>query len=226
MDYLSDRKSKGLGYGKKAYADLLGQGYSDPFQDAINRDLQINPETTQFAKSHLQSLANKQALTNQLSTPKRSLGQIVMDARKKNPVNLDPGWSAHRNMTHANAPQSIKDFYTNSFKSRYDDQGLASLGDPWAGPEFQQVGWNTTQKGVVESLKDLDFSAKDAYEKLSNKNKSKGLVFKDYPDPLQPEEFYDKWYGGSFDQLPSNKKGYEVPQDIETQIQNIYKDYI
>jgi len=67
MDYLSDRKSKGLGYGKKAYADLLGQGYSDPFQDAINRDLQINPETTQFSRSHLQSLANKQALTNQLS---------------------------------------------------------------------------------------------------------------------------------------------------------------
>ena len=79
---------------------------------------------------------------------------------------------------------------------------------------------------MVESLKDLGFSAKDAYEKLSNKNKSKGLVFKDNPDPLQPEEFYDKWYGGSFDQLPSNKKGYEVPQDVDTQIQNIYKEYI
>ena len=99
--------------------------------------------------------------------------------------------------------------------------------DPWAGPQMQQVGWNTSQKGMVESLKDLGFSAKEAYEKLSNKNKSKGLLFKDYPDPLQPEEFYDKWYGGSFDQLPSNKKGYkEVPQDVDTQIQNIYKGYI
>jgi len=91
MGYLSDRKSKGLGYGKQAYSDLLtgktttGKSYSDPFQDAINRDLQINPETTQFARSHLQSLANKQALTNKLSTPNRSLGQIVMDARRTDP---------------------------------------------------------------------------------------------------------------------------------------------
>ena len=97
-------------------------------------------------------------------------------------------------------------------------------------PAFQnmitQVGWNTPQKGMVESLKDLGFSATDAYKKLSAQNKSKGLVFKDYPDPLQPEEFYDKWYGGSFDQLPSNKKGYQVPQEVDTQIQNIYKGYI
>ena len=193
--------------------DVFGKGYVD------------YSRTTPKARD-LKALRDKQALTSQLSTPKRSLGQIVMDARRKSPVNLDPGWSAHKNMTHANAPQSIKDFYTNAFKSRYDDQGLASFGDPWAGPQIQQVGWNTTQKGMVESLKDLGFSAKDAYERLSNKNKSKGLVFKDYTDPLQPEEFYDKWYGGSFDQLPSNKKGYEVPQDVDTQIQNIYKDYI
>ena len=55
MDYLSDRKAKGLGYGKQAYADLLSQGYSDSFQDAINKDLEINPETPQFARTHLQS---------------------------------------------------------------------------------------------------------------------------------------------------------------------------
>jgi len=57
MSYLSDRKSKGLGYGKQAYEDLLSQGYSDSFQDAINKDLEINPEQTQFAKSYLQSVA-------------------------------------------------------------------------------------------------------------------------------------------------------------------------
>ena len=97
-------------------------------------------------------------------------------------------------------------------------------------PAFQnmvtQVGWNTSQKGMVESLKDLGFSATDAYKKLSAQNKSKGLVFKDYPDPLQPQEFYDKWYGGSFNQLPENKRKYQVPQEVDTQIQNIYKDYI
>jgi len=74
MGYLSDRKSKGLGYGRKAYSNLLGRGIKDPFQDAINRDLQINPETTQFARSHLQSLANKQALTNKLSANNYNFG--------------------------------------------------------------------------------------------------------------------------------------------------------
>ena len=96
-------------------------------------------------------------------------------------------------------------------------------------PAFQnmvtQVGWNTPQRGMVESLKDLGFSATDAYKKLSAQNKSKGLVFKDYPDPLQPQEFYDKWYGGSFDSLPENKRK-QVPQEVDTQIQNIYKGYI
>jgi len=69
MDYLSDRKAKGLGYGKQAYEDLLSQGYSDSFQDAINKDLEINPEQSQFARTHLQSVAknlpeNIKALTN------------------------------------------------------------------------------------------------------------------------------------------------------------------
>ena len=89
-----------------------------------------------------------------------------------------------------------------------------------------QVGWNTSQKGMVESLKDLGFKATDAYKRLSAQNKSEGLIFKDYPDPLQPQEFYDKWYGGSFNQLPENKRKYQVPQEVDTQIQNIYKDYI
>jgi len=65
MGYLSDRKSKGLKYGKTAYEDLLSQGYSDPFQDAINRDLEINPETTQFAKSHLNTVKNKLPVATQ-----------------------------------------------------------------------------------------------------------------------------------------------------------------
>jgi len=38
MEYLSGRKSKGLGYSKQAYADLLAQGLTDPFQDAIKAD--------------------------------------------------------------------------------------------------------------------------------------------------------------------------------------------
>jgi len=144
-----------------------------------------------------------QSLTNKLSIPK---------------YNLDP--SNMRMMEVANNPALSR------YKQR---QGLASFNDPWAGPTVQQVGWEDSQKNLVQKLKDLGFSAKDAYEKLSKKNVSpQGMLnpFKTYPNALQPEEFYDKWYGGSFDQLPSNKKGYEVPQDVDTQIQNIYKDYI
>jgi len=97
----------------------------------------------------LKALRDQQALTNKLSTPNRSLGQIVMDARRNNPVNLNPTWEAHRNMTHANAPQSIKDFYTNSFRSRYDDQGLASLNNQWSGPQIQQAKTFNTAKDLM-----------------------------------------------------------------------------
>ena len=110
MSYLSDRKSRGLGYGRQAYSDLIDAKIKDPFQEALNRDLQINPETTQFATTHLQSLANKQALINKLSAQNynygstpfdpsqggimnipqgRSLGEIVMEARRKSPTSKD-----------------------------------------------------------------------------------------------------------------------------------------
>ena len=58
MNYLSDRKSKGLGYGKKAYADLLAQGLTDPFQDAIQADYESGMNTLDgpFAKTHLQGI--------------------------------------------------------------------------------------------------------------------------------------------------------------------------
>ena len=58
MDYLSDRKSKGLGYGKKAYADLLGQGYSDSFEDAITEDYEsgMNINEGPFTSNYLQNL--------------------------------------------------------------------------------------------------------------------------------------------------------------------------
>ena len=100
-------------------------------------------------------------------------------------------------------------------------------------PAFQNmvrpVGWESSQKGMVESLKDLNFDPTLAYERLSKKNVSpQGMLnpFKTYPNALQPQEFYDKWYGGSFDPLPENKRKYQVPQEVDTQIQNIYKDYI
>jgi len=69
MDYLSDRKSRGLGYGKKAYGDLLGRGIKDPFQSAIDADYEsgMNVNEGPFATTHLQSLADKKGLTNQLS---------------------------------------------------------------------------------------------------------------------------------------------------------------
>ena len=58
MDYLSDRKSKGLGYGKKAYTDLLGQGYSDTFEDAITQDYEsgMNVNEGPFTSNYLQNL--------------------------------------------------------------------------------------------------------------------------------------------------------------------------
>ena len=130
MDYLSDRKSKGLGYGKKAYGDLLGQGYSDPFQDAINRDLEINPETTQFAKSHLQSLANKQALTNQLST--------------KSPVD---------NYNYNN--MAMMEVANNPALSRYkksQEFAPTKFNDPWAGATVQQIGMNQDQLDAIDKI--------------------------------------------------------------------------
>ena len=130
MDYLSDRKSRGLGYGKKAYADLLGQGYSDPFQEALNRDLQINPETTQFSRSHLQSLANKQALTNQLST--------------KSPVD---------NYNYNN--MAMMEVANNPALSRYkksQEFAPTKFNDPWAGATVQQIGMNQDQLDAIDKI--------------------------------------------------------------------------
>ena len=130
MSYLSDRKSKGLGYGKKAYGDLLGQGYSDPFQDAINRDLEINPETTQFAKSHLKSLANKQALTNQLST--------------KSPVD-NYNYNNMAMMEVANNPALSRYKQTQEFAP-------TKFNDPWAAATVQQIGMNQDQLDAIDKI--------------------------------------------------------------------------
>ena len=96
-------------------------------------------------------------------------------------------------------------------------------------PQFQglaeNVGWNTKQKGLVESLQDLNFDPIDAYNKLSSNNNSTGMIFKDYPDALQPQEFLDKWYGGSFDKNEKQPTKYTVPGDVKTGIEKIYKDY-
>ena len=164
MDYLSDRKSRGLGYGKKAYGDLLGQGYSDPFQEALNRDLQINPETTQFSRSHLQSLANKQALTNQLSA--------------KDFINLDP--SNMRMMEVANNPAL----------SRYKKtQGIASINNQWSKPQFQQAGY--VPKYVEPSGQYSDSIAKLGYKKAIEEGV--GPKEFDYADTLLNELQISDW---------------------------------
>jgi len=96
-------------------------------------------------------------------------------------------------------------------------------------PGARPAGWEESQKNFATTLQDLSFSPEEAYEKLSQKNVSpQGMLnpFKTYPNALQPEEFYDKWYGGSFKQLPSNKKGYTVPAEVKTGIEKIYEDYI
>ena len=88
MSYLSDRKSRGLGYGRQAYSDLIDAKIKDPFQEALNRDLQINPETTQFATTHLQSLANKQALINKLSAQNYNYGSTPFDPSQGGIMNI------------------------------------------------------------------------------------------------------------------------------------------
>ena len=121
--------------------------------------------------------------------------------------NLDPGWSAHRNMTHANAPQSIKDFYTNSFRSRYDDQGLASLNNQWSGPQIQQVKVTDAQKSMIDSavknynLADSDFKnnptlQKEVFDeaKKHDDKGSEGWGFgwgKRDPEPMTRQEYRD-----------------------------------
>ena len=91
------------------------------------------------------------------------------------------------------------------------------------------IGWEKDQKDKVGLYKDLNFTPQEAYEKLSNENVNENSIFnpfKSYPNALQPEEFMDQWYGGSFNQLPENKKGYTVPEDVQTGLQSIYEDYI
>jgi len=120
--------------------------------------------------------------------------------------NLDPGWSAHRNMTHANAPQSIKDFYTNSFRSRYNDQGLASLNNQWSGPQIQQVKVTDAQKSMIDSavknynLADSDFKNNPTLQKevfdAAKKHDDKGStgvwgMGKRDPEPMTRQEYRD-----------------------------------
>ena len=60
LDNLYDRKAKGKGFSQKNI-DMLESQYGltpsrDTITSAINRDLQINPETPQFARSYLQTI--------------------------------------------------------------------------------------------------------------------------------------------------------------------------
>ena len=170
----------------------------------------------------LKALRDKQALTSQLSTPNRSLGQIVMDARRNNPVNLNPTWDAHRNMTHANAPQSIKDFYTNSFRSRYDDQGLASLNNQWSGPQIQQAKTYGLQdlknlgagyEGWFESTQDPNkqLQAIQDYYDEATKYKSSGLGQDQTPAAVR--DYVERMGKQAFSGVPEIDMGM-VPQDF------------
>jgi len=182
----------------------------------------LKPSTAQNVDSGRGSNLRGKELTKQLSTPKRSLGQIVMDSRRKFPIDNsmygadlqgfglpknvpggmpntyymenwggdgitydndasyaitdDMGWKGHQNMTHANAPQGVKDLYNQRFRERYGDQGLASFNDPWAGPEFQQAKGTTWQEFLQDTSPAAAFdpaihnSWQDVYQSWLNQN--------------------------------------------------------
>ena len=106
----------------------------------------------------------------------------------------------------------------------YDAKGNL-IDNPNINPELASmvtpVGWEKSQKNLRQKLKDLNFDAADAYKKLSAKNKSTGLVFKDYPNALEPKEFTDFWYG-------KDEKGKDkpVPKNVQKDLEEIYKKYL
>ena len=68
LDNLYDRKATGKGFSQKNI-DMLESKYGlspsrDTITSAINRDLQTNPETPQFARSYLQSVAKNLPTSN------------------------------------------------------------------------------------------------------------------------------------------------------------------
>ena len=70
LDSLYDRKLSGKGFSQKNIDMLESQGYSTSpgnINSAINRDLELNPEMSQFARSYLNSVAKN--LPNQTMTP-------------------------------------------------------------------------------------------------------------------------------------------------------------
>ena len=70
LDSLYDNKLSGKGFSQKNIDMLESQGYSTSpgnINSAINRDLELNPEMSQFSRSYLNSVAKN--LPNQTMTP-------------------------------------------------------------------------------------------------------------------------------------------------------------
>ena len=215
MGYLSDRKSRGLGYGTKAYANLLGRGIKDPFQEALNRDLQINPETTPFTRSHLQSLANKQALTNQLSANNYnfhpSQGGIMstpqgMDFAGARRAMTQPGLDKFRPMTDQQVQKYGQLSTQNINRGVYDPYGIRTPSgafsydmnynnnvpmDPYADIEGHMSEVTRSQYNTLKALGQVGNTG-------GNPDEIKEMVPAGTFDSIQPSEWEEIFQGKKF----------------------------
>ena len=215
MGYLSDRKSRGLGYGTKAYANLLGRGIKDPFQEALNRDLQINPETTPFTRSHLQSLANKQALTNQLSANNYnfhpSQGGIMstpqgMDFAGARRAMTQPGLDKFRPMTDQQVQKYGQLSTQNINRGVYDPYGIRTPSgafsydmnynnnvpmDPYADIEGHMSEVTRSQYNILKALGQVGNTG-------GNPDEIKEMVPAGTFDSIQPSEWEEIFQGKKF----------------------------
>jgi len=216
MDYLSDRKSKGLGYGKKAYADLLGQGYSDSFQDAINADYAsgMNVNDGPFSRSHLQSLTNKLSAQNYnfASTPfNPSQGGIMstpqgMDFAGARRAMTQPGLDKFRPMTDQQVQKYGQLSTQNINRGVYDPYGIRTPSgafsydmnynnnvpaDPYADIEGQRAEVSRSQYNQLKAMGQVGNTAGDPDE-------IKGLVPEGTFDSIQPSEWDEIFQGKKF----------------------------
>jgi hypothetical protein len=152
MGYLSDRKAKGLGYGKQAYEDLLSQGYSDSFQDAINKDLEINPEQSQFARTHLQSVAKNLPENIKALISKGPMGDEMFSNTgilNALPKNTDNWFDTH--------PATGESVMTPEFKNWFVDKrtyrDIPSMPETWQKPDISPAySYMDTSFGTRDSV--------------------------------------------------------------------------
>jgi len=90
FDNLMDRKLTGKSYSEKNLQSLMDRGLTsskDSLASAIERDLAINPETTQLSRSYIQSLAQPNVNTGiRTINTNKTLGEMIMDARLNNNI--------------------------------------------------------------------------------------------------------------------------------------------